>query len=331
MLGAHASNKAPYSAYPAPSGLQQLERTLKTRAAHGNRPPAAPAPDLSTVYPEAVVASSEDLGWHNVRVVQMRHDFREMSAPPLENHCVMIHLGSPVHAGARIGGCYFNQRLQPGELIIIPAGASSEWRWPDGNVNETLQLYLRPNFVREVAQTCDLNHSQTAIEPQLGVKDEQLRHVGMSLLHELREANAMGRLYADSVATALALQLVRRYSWLRDAHVSKGGMAPHKLRKSIELMNDHLEQEEDVALGAIAGAVGMSYYHFSRSFKQAMGASPNNYLIERRIERAKKLLSETGLPIAEVALRVGFASQSHFTSTFRRLAGRTPKSFRGTL
>lgn len=75
----------------------------------------------------------------------------------------------------------------------------------------------------------------------------------------------------------------------------------------------------------------MSYFHFSRAFKQSMGVSPNVYIVERHIERAKKLLSETELPISEISLRVGFSSQSHFTTTFRRLAWTTPKVFREML
>jgi len=118
---------------------------------------------------------------------------------------------------------------------------------------------------------------------------------------------------------------------LKEVHTSRGGMAPRKLRKAIEFINDNFDKEQTVALAAVAEAVQMSYFHFSRAFKQSMGVSPNVYMIEQRIERAKKLLSETDLPIAEIALRVGFASQSHFTTTFRRLAWTTPKAFREML
>ena len=76
---------------------------------------------------------------------------------------------------------------------------------------------------------------------------------------------------------------------------------------------------------AIAALVQISYSNFSRAFKQSMGVTPNGYMTELRIEGAKKLLSETDLPIADIALRTGFASQSHFTTTFRRLACTTPK------
>jgi AraC family transcriptional regulator len=152
----------------------------------------------------------------------------------------------------------------------------------------------------------------------------------MSLLHELNEASVVGKLYADSLAIALAMQVVRRYSSLKDVRIGSGGMSPHKLRKALGLIDHHLSEEEEgrVPLRVVAKEVGISYFHFSRAFKQSIGMSPTKYIAERRIERAKKLMQETDLPISEIAIRSGFSSQSHFTTSFRRFAKVTPKSFR---
>jgi AraC family transcriptional regulator len=287
--------------------------------------------DLSQIHPEAVITSSQDLGWQNIRVLHMRHTGREMEVPPLENHCMILSLGPhgpQPGASASIDGYDCGPRLSPGEIAIIPAGVPSRWRWHSGRSRETLHIYLHPEFVRKTAEMCDLNHGRVAIEPQLGIRDEQLSYLAMSLLYEMKEENVVGRLYADSVASVIAIQLVRRYSCLKDVRIIKGGMAPHKLRRAIEQISDHLEQEQEISLAVVAEEVGMSYYHFSRSFKHSIGLSPINYITRQRIERAKKLLAETELPISEIALRTGFSSQSHFTTSFRRLAGITPSSFR---
>jgi len=295
-----------------------------------SQPAPAPVGDLSLIYPDAVVASSEPLGWQNLLALEMRHTLSEWTMPALENHCIMIQLGPSVDVTVRIGDQSFERTLERGAITIVPAGLSMHWR-QDTAPNHMLHLYLGPHFLRTSAESIDLDYSQISIAPQFGIRDEHIHHIGMSLHHELKDANVVGRLYADSLAKILVMQLVRRYSYLKDLQMSRGGMAPRKLRKAIEFINENLDKEETVALRAVADAVQMSYSHFSRAFKQSMGVNPNGYMTELRIERAKKLLSETELPIADIALRTGFASQSHFTTTFRRLVWTTPKGFRDTL
>jgi AraC family transcriptional regulator len=287
--------------------------------------------DLSQFHAEAVITSSQDLGWQNIRVLHLHHTNRELEMPAFVNHCLILSLG-PLEARScatvSIDDYDLERRLSPGEIAIIPAGVSSRWRWDNSRPREGLHIYLDPQFVQKTAEACELNHGQIAIEPQLGVRDEQLSYLAMSLLYEMKEENVVGRLYADSVAFVVAMQLIRRYSCLKDVRISRGGMAPQKLRRAIGFISDHIDQEQEISLTVVADQVGMSYYHFSRAFKQSMGLSPINYITHQRMERAKRLLAETELSIAEIALRAGFSSQSHFTTSFRRVAGVTPRSFR---
>ena len=302
--------------------------SVELRSPHGCQASRPGASDLSRIYPEAVTASSQNLGWQNIRVLQVRHESGEMKVPPLDNHCVIVHLDQSLHVSANINGQDFNTSLSWGEITIIPAGTTSHWRLRTRDSHDALHIYLHPLFVQKTARACDLNPGQLTIDPQLGVKDEQLSYIAMSLLYELKEENVVGRVYADYVATLFAMHLVRRYSYLKEVHHQKGGMAPRKLQKAVRLIADQLEQEQSIPLAAIAAEVGMSRFHFSRAFKQSMGLSPINYIARQRIERAKKLLAETDLPIADIALRAGFSGQSHFTTFFRRLVGLTPRSFR---
>ena len=288
------------------------------------------ASDLSCIYPDDVVASSQPLGWQNLRALEMRQTISEWTTPPLENHCIIIQLGSSIDVTARIGDESFEETLEPGEITIVPAGLSLHWRLRDTEQNDTLHLYIDPQFLRTTAESLDVDYSQISLALQFGIRDEHIHHIGMSLHHELKDANVLGRLYADSLAKALAMQLVRRYSYFKDLRTSRGGMAPRKLRKAIEFINNNLDDEQAVGLAEVAVEVQMSYSHFARAFKQSMGVSPNVYMTEQRIERAKKLLAETNLRIADIALQTGFASQSHFTSTFRKLVWTTPKAFRDT-
>ena len=288
--------------------------------------------DVAALYPESVLKSSDATGWQNVRAVHFRHSANEVMIPASDDHCMVLNLGASCFAYVP-GKRRFEGEIGSGEVAIIPAGSSWTCRSDTAELPAMLLLYLRPLFVRSAVREVNFAHNEIGLTPQIGFRDKHICHVAMSLLHELNEANVVGRLYADSLATGLAIQLVRRYSSLKDVHIGHGGMAPHKLRRAIAMIDHHLLDEEEgrVALRVVASDVHMSYFHFSRAFKQSMGMTATNYIAERRIERAKKMLEETELPISEIALRSGFSSQSHFTTAFRRLAGATPKAFRAAL
>ncbi len=81
---------------------------------------------------------------------------------------------------------------------------------------------------------------------------------------------------------------------------------------------------EPISLGDLAEAAGLSRMHFAAQFRAATGCSPHEYLLQQRIECAKSALAEAIMPLAEVALSVGFQTQSHFSTVFKRFTGETP-------
>jgi AraC family transcriptional regulator len=97
----------------------------------------------------------------------------------------------------------------------------------------------------------------------------------------------------------------------------------------MEYIDDNLTDELSIA--ALAQIARTSQFHFARQFKTAKGVTPHQYVLERRIEMAKRLLLDRHLSIAGVANACGFATQAHLTTVFHRLVGITPKAYRGYL
>jgi AraC family transcriptional regulator len=93
----------------------------------------------------------------------------------------------------------------------------------------------------------------------------------------------------------------------------------------LDYLNDNLAGS--VALADLAAVARVSVFHFARQFRGAVGASPHQYVIRLRVERAKELMRQGRLSLAQVAAAVGFADQSHFNRHFKRLAGVTPRQF----
>jgi AraC family transcriptional regulator len=147
------------------------------------------------------------------------------------------------------------------------------------------------------------------------------------LLAEARSETPAGKLYVDSLIQTLTLHLLKNYSTAAPAPENpQGGLSGYKLRRVQEFIDAHLEQ--DLSLAEIARVSDLSQYHFARAFRKSTGLTPQQYLMQQRIERAKQLLAKEDLPIVEISLRTGFKNQSHFTTLFRKFTKFTPKNWR---
>jgi AraC family transcriptional regulator len=107
-----------------------------------------------------------------------------------------------------------------------------------------------------------------------------------------------------------------------------GGLQKWRLRRVADYVDSHLSKK--IALSDLAAVAGLSRMHFASQFRIATGLRPHEYLLRQRIRRADELLRNTTLTIVEVAFSVGFQTQAHFTTVFKRIAGSTPAQWRNT-
>jgi AraC family transcriptional regulator len=131
--------------------------------------------------------------------------------------------------------------------------------------------------------------------------------------------------YLSSMARGLAEHVVSRYG--RPAKRARcGGLSPERVERAVRMIEENLSKP--IHVDEIAAELGLSPFHFARMFKQSTGYSPHFFLTLKRMDRAKEMLAGTALPLAEVAQRLGYSTQAHFTGVFRAYSGTTPRAYR---
>jgi AraC family transcriptional regulator len=213
--------------------------------------------------------------------------------------------------------------LYPGSIAICPANVpQSSFTFSDAKMSVAM---LDPAFVRRALGNV-INVDAMEIMPQLPVRDEQLNRLVLAAEIEVASGLASGRLFLESLGTALAAHLLTHHATRRTALKVHGTAMPrYLLRRAIDFINEGLGS--DMSLIAIAACVDMSPYHFCRLFKRSTGLSPLQYVRRERIHRAQQLIAEHQLSLAEIADELGFSDQSHFTRTFRGILGVTPSQY----
>jgi AraC family transcriptional regulator len=210
---------------------------------------------------------------------------------------------------------------------VIPAGTRALWRWT-GRL-DSLHIYLEPGLVARVAaEAFELDPARLTIPPLSCLDLPHLRAAMLAVDAELTGGGAGGRLAAEALANVMAVHLIRHVLAPRRLGRRRDGALPRgRLRAVVEYIEEHIDVGP--TLEQMAAAARLSPYHFARQFKRATGLPPHQYVIMRRVERAKQLLQAgTGVSLAEVAACAGFSDQSQFTHHFKQLVGVTPGQFR---
>jgi len=128
--------------------------------------------------------------------------------------------------------------------------------------------------------------------------------------------------FARCIGQTLAMHLAR----LEPPRAKVNALPKWRLRRVEQYIADHFDR--CISLSELANVAGLSRMHFAAQFRAATGYRPREYLLNHRIEHAKTLLTTTGRPLAEIALAVGFSTQAHFSTVFKRISGESPARWR---
>ena len=162
------------------------------------------------------------------------------------------------------------------------------------------------------------------------VQSPQIRHLMLTLRDEADSRNAGGLAFVEAVTAGLGHLLVRHAGVVQPRPVPvRGGLSAVAKRRVLELIDAALDARLTIEM--LAREVELSPAHFARAFKETLGRAPHQYLLARRLERARRLLETTGATLSDIAQRTGFADQAHFTRLFKRAFGTTPGALARTL
>jgi AraC family transcriptional regulator len=275
-----------------------------------------------------LILHSQDVAWRSLYAAIFEEAPFRATEAPIGHPSLIYHIARPTEVSRSIDGAGTEQALIGPRRICVTPGQSTT-RWSHCGHPEILQVYLRRSvFESAVEEIYGTDGSTVEVVPRFAITDPLLEQLALAIISALRDGTSEDLVYIETMAQMIAAHVARKHSTRsRPERIpAADGLSQRKLRRLVDYIEAHLA--DDLNLEAMAAEVGMSPYYLSRVFKTAVGQSPHQYVLGRRLERAKNLLRDTATPIADVALATGFSSQSHLSNRFRRAVGISPAAYR---
>jgi AraC family transcriptional regulator len=325
MRSNHGYATAVSTHYPA--ATRTRDELAELRSAGAKRQTTHPLAEVRHFDAEVLLKRSEAWAAGKAVLVERKpHTAQPRFGHYLKRHTVALHLeGANTQTEVRHdGGRAMTAGCTLGQVMFIPAGHGVEgWSDYPTKVRHVFVLFDSELIETELQEEGGI--ASVDLSFQLDLKDGVIAARMRALQVELEAPGILRRLYVESLSCEIATYLVRRHA-PRAAAPLRGGLAPRGLREVKEYISENLSKE--ITLGDLATIAGVSKAHFCRAFQKSVGVASHRYIVSQRVEVAKRMLVESDLPIAEIALAAGFADQSHFTKHFRYLVGTTPWRFR---
>lgn len=238
-----------------------------------------------------------------------------------EPDLLFLSRGTGLAAEGKVAGTRFT--LKPNRDLratFVPRGLDTSVVFSASDYSSNLM------FPREYLASLLTGHTLTGFEPTIFNDNKCLIQLFQMLEGEIMAPGFASRLMVEGLSRAIAAKLVGIDQNVVNREASRIYLPEWKLRRLLDFIEESLDR--NIQLSELAAVAGLSVFHFSRVFKLSTGASPYRYICTKRLERARLLLSNSDLGLAELALSCGFASQSHFTAAFTKAVGVSPGRFR---
>ncbi|MGA7156558.1 MAG: AraC family transcriptional regulator [Acidobacteriaceae bacterium] len=277
-----------------------------------------PIPALSSL-------NSEYAGWDGI-ALESFSDVPGVSIPDHDHptHFLNLLTHGTIKAQWTTEGKSRSADNGPGTIYVLPAGTRDRLTWSGPTTR--IILVMEPRFLaRSIEDAAHLKDVE--LTTHWNLHDRHIQSLMLAMHADLEDGSPAGPLYGESLGLALGIYLVQRYS-VRGftKHHYRGSMPTARLNRILEFIDQNLAR--NLRLWELARIAGMSPNYFCESFKASTGLPPYQYILRRRIDRAKQYLRDPKMTLTCAGAASGFSDQTHFTKVFRRIVGVTPMKFR---
>lgn len=285
--------------------------------------------------PSTIIATSRAAGWTSVLIDHHRGYPSEEpfeTCPTPDQTIVVMTRGEQTIESFK-NGTWRQAIYRAGTIGMTPGGDTDRLRRRIPRKPapfEKANLYIPQCFFREAADHYRQVGQRCRDNPltALAFNDPLIAQTVCALLRAM--AAGAPDLYAQTAMQWLATHLLSAHStWLavQEDRRNPGVISDRRLARVLEYMSAHFA--EPLTLENLAAEAVVSKFHFSRLFRRSTGATPHAFLVQLRMEAARRMLMTTDLNVAEIATSCGFARAAHFGTTFTKHFGVSPTAFRG--
>jgi AraC-like DNA-binding protein len=211
--------------------------------------------------------------------------------------------------------------------LLVPPQAPIRVEWTNAT-GQLAKFGFFPRFFKDMARRsgCFPEFLVTRLEGVFFSFDQRLEDLCRLLIEETETGCQLGPLYFEALARALAMGVLTRVHDQTRAGLHAASVNP-SIWRSVQLLEECFAHK--ICIGELAAQVGLSPRHFARSFLEATGCTPHDYLLRIRLSRARELMTRPSQAVClkQIAESCGFYDQTHFGRHFRRVFGTTPAAF----
>ena len=282
--------------------------------------------ELPTWVPGEIIGASDGLGWNNVTLRAYRYLGQDVFIPPMRDHMIVSYKQGDTPMERRFDGTWTQTKCAPGSISLLTQAQRSSWNWSQ-NIN-VCHIYLSDKLLTRIAsEATDNEVTGVRLKDILNVEDPIITNSVEAIRQEASQGAMGGPLYAEAIATQLAIHLLRHYASIKINEINDGSkLSRHQERKITEFVDANLDQNID--MHKLATVAGLGQWSFSRRFRATFGIPPHRYLIEKRVERARKMIEDSATPLKQIASACGFSDQAHMTRVFQSRLNVTPGRLR---